>query len=498
MTAIDRFLNKITMYRLLTYVLCGYTGIVLVYSLFGKTPAEPTKLVASLLILLFATYVTDRIFAFVFKVPANAESWLITALILFLIIAPINSPATIIALGLAGGTAIASKYLISFNGRHIFNPAAFAAAFMSLWGVLPTTWWIGSSLFWPYTLIGGLLIVRKIRHGVLVTAFVATAIILELQQIHGALGANLIHFLVASPLIFLATIMLTEPATMPPTRNLQVVFSVLIGVLYVSNLAFGPLIVLPEVAILFGNLYAWIVSPKSSHRLKLRSIQKVGGNVYNYVFTPDRPIRFLPGQYMQWTLPGVPFDSRGNRRSFTIASSPTESTVQLGIKFYEPASQFKATMAQMRPGATIYASQLAGSFTLAGRSGAKFAFIAGGVGITPFRSMVKYLTDTNTKSNIIVLYAVSNPAELAYMTDFQAAARVGVKIVPIVTKPGNYPPGIVAARLDAGTIARLIPDHADRHFYVSGPDAMVDATIHYLSTLGVSRPRIHTDHFSGY
>ncbi len=498
MSYIDSLLNRVTMYRLLVYVLSAYTLLTLIYSLFGKTPATPQKLLLSLIILLISTYVTDRIFAWAFRIPANMESWLITALILFLIIAPVTTPASVIALGLAGGVAMVSKYLINVNGKHLFNPAAFGAAFMSLWGLLPATWWIGSSLFWPFTLIGGLLVVRKVRNGGIVTAFAATAIILQLLQLHGQLGTNLIHALVASPLIFLASIMLTEPATMPPRLNLQIVFAVLVAALYVSNLQFGPLIVLPEVALLFGNVYAYIVSPKYRYRLKLTSIRKVSSHVFNYVFEPDRPVRFLPGQYMEWTLPNVPYDSRGNRRTFTIASSPTESTVSVGVKFYERASQFKATMARLRPGSTIFASQLAGNFTMAGRTGQKLAFIAGGIGVTPFRSMIKYLIDTQTKADIVLLYACSDPAEFNYLTDLQSAASIGIKIIPVATKPGAYAPSVVAAKLDPVTIQRLIPDYVDRRFYISGPDAMVDATKGYLSRLKVPPTHIQTDHFSGY
>jgi ferredoxin-NADP reductase len=93
---------------------------------------------------------------------------------------------------------------------------------------------------------------------------------------------------------------------------------------------------------------------------------------------PDRQFKFLPGQYMEWTLAGVPFDSRGNRRTLTIASSPTEREVHLGLKYYNPPSMYKYTFSKLKPGDWLYASQIAGNFTLNGNERKKLAFIAGG------------------------------------------------------------------------------------------------------------------------
>jgi len=197
-------------------------------------------------------------------------------------------------------------------------------------------------------------------------------------------------------------------------------------------------------------------------------------------------------------LPRIPYDSRGNRRTFTIASSPTEQDVHLGIKYYEPASMYKASLMEMKPGDMVYASQIAGNFTLKGNEGKKLAFIAGGIGITPFRSMVKYLTDTQKMSDIVLLYVVSDPHEFAYAQQLRDAAAVGVKTIPIVTDLAYQAPGVVTAKLDANTLSQLVPDFTERTFYVSGPNVMVDGTKHYLYQLGVLPTRIRTDHFSGY
>lgn len=501
MNLIDNVLNKITMYRLLVYVLGTLAALSIVFAFLGQLSSSPTALVVSLGLLVLAAYVTDRGFGRLFEIPTNTESSLITALILFLIVRPADTVLAGVVLVMAGAVSSASKFLVGWRGKHIFNPAAFAAAVLSLTGLQATTWWVGSSLFWPVTLVLGLAVVRKIRRFPLVITFVLVSAGLQLGLFVAAgqpLLTNMQHVLIASPLIFLGTIMLTEPATMPPRRNLQIAFAALVAVLYVMAWKIGPLTIYPEVALLLGNVFAYVVSPKFRVRLQLTEVQKISDRVYNYVFQPDRPFKFLPGQYMEWTLAGVPYDSRGNRRTFTIASSPTEPTVQVGLKYYEPASMYKAMFAQLAPGDVVYASQLAGNFTLKGNENKKLALIAGGIGITPFRSMIKYLTDLKQAVDIVLVYVVGDPGEFAYVQQINEARSVGVRTVPVVTTAGYSAPGAISAPLDAEVLARAIPDYGERTFYISGPNTMVHAAQGYLQDLGVAPTNVKTDYFSGY
>lgn len=501
MKKIDELLNTITMYRLVVYVLAALTGISIIFAQLGRYSGRPTHMIISLLILLASTYVTDRSFGRLFKVPNNMETWLITALILFLIVPAASSVAAGLALALAGAISSASKFLLARNGKHFFNPAALAAAFLSIWGFWPTTWWIGSSVFWPFTLVLGLIVIRKIRRFPLFITFVVVSVLVQAALfIHGhqPFLTDMKQAILASPLLFLSTIMLSEPATMPPRRNLQILFAALVATLYVTGWKLGPLIIYPEVALLIGNLFAYAVSPKFRVRLVLQEAQRISDRVYNYIFIPDTPFSFLPGQYMEWTLPNVPYDSRGNRRAFTIASSPTEPEVHIGLKYYEPASAYKATFMQMQPGDVMYASQLAGDFTLNGNEKKKLAFIAGGIGITPFRSMIKYLTDNEIRADIILLYLVSDSAEFAYATELNQAASLGISVMPVITNKNKVMPGVVNASLSSDLLQQAIPDYSERMFYISGPNKLVEAAQNYLHDLHVSAKNIKTDHFSGY
>lgn len=490
MKLLDDILNRVTMYWLLVYGLGSITLIAIFFATFGLVHFDPAFMLLSLVVLLISVFLSEYLLSLLRDRPMNHESWLITALILFLVLPPARELSSFIPLILAGFLASVSKFLLVWRGKHIFNPAAFAAAVLSLTTLWPASWWVGSNSLWWLVLIFGLLVIRKIRRGKLVLWFAAVAVALQILQfvIDGQLSAtNVQHMLIASPLIFLATIMLTEPATMPPRKGQQYIFVTIAALLYATGLSFGSFYVYPEVALLLANLYAFVVTPKLYIALKLEAVEDISNNVKNFVFRPQRKFTFIPGQYMEWTLPHVALDSRGNRRMFTIASSPTEDRVMIGVKFYEPSSSYKKYLRAMKPGSIIHASQLAGSFTMPNDTSKKLLFIAGGIGITPFRSMVRSMLDTNELRDIVLIYAVSNEAEIAYSDIFTEAQQQGITVRPVVGK-------ILTSEL----LHELVPDTTERMAFISGPNLMVDEVKQSLTRLGVKRRNIRTDHFSGY
>jgi glycine betaine catabolism B len=506
---IDDFLNGLTMYRLLTYGLCILAAITLALSALGIMSLPIAGMVFSLVILLATCYGVNKALAYVWQITSNSESWLISALILFFILPQATTLLRVAGILLAGILAMASKYLIAYHGKHIFNPAVFAASILGLFGLLNTTWWVGSNVLWPFTLIFGLLVVRKIRRFPLVICFavisMAISAIMAMAQ-HVDIGDAVKQAAFASPIIFLGTVMLTEPATMPPRRRQQAIFGAIVGLLYALHWTIGTVFIYPELALLAGNIYAFAVSPKYRLKLRLKEVQKVSDRVYNYVFIPSRKLSFEPGQYLEWTLGANgsgskhgKTDMRGNRRTFTIASSPTEDTIQLGVKFYEPSSSYKKALKHMEPGDNLYAGQLAGNFVLPQDIAEKLVFIAGGIGITPFRSMLKHLIDTKEKRDITLLYAVPHSEEIAYKDVFKKAAAMGVRVIPIVTGPGKDATWKGrTGRLDKGVITEEVPDFAERTFYLSGPQMMVEDCQSMLQHMGVHRTRIETDYFPGY
>jgi ferredoxin-NADP reductase/Na+-translocating ferredoxin:NAD+ oxidoreductase RnfD subunit len=504
MDIIDSFLNRTTMYRLLLYYLVALVGIAALLGFLGKLPFSGTAVIVSALFITAVSYITNEIFAWAFTVVPNIESVFLTALILALIITPLKSPTDLPFLFWAAVWGQASKYIFAFKKRHLFNPAALAVLLTSLFIGQSADWWVGTSSMIIPTAIGGFLIVRKIRRWDEVVSFLvlAVATIIGIGIIQGSAPMSLLQrSIIDTPLLFLACVMLTEPLTAPPTRNLRILYGSLVGCLFAPQLHFGWFYTTPETALLIGNAFSYLVSSKERFILPLQEIRQQAPDIYDFLFGKVAAFDFRPGQYMEWTLATGESDSRGNRRYFTLASSPTEETIRLGVKFHEPASSFKKALLALHPGNRISTSQLGGDFTLPRDPKSKLVFIAGGIGITPYRSMLKYLIDTGQSRTITLFYSNSTPTDIMYRDVFdEAEQKFGLKTIYTLTDKTKVPPDWTGkvGHIDDTIIREEVPDFKERIFYLSGPQKMVEAFKKTLHDVGLPNSRIKTDYFPGF
>ncbi|HEY6737205.1 MAG TPA: FAD-dependent oxidoreductase [Candidatus Saccharimonadia bacterium] len=486
---LDNLLNAITMYRLVLYCLGGLAAVALLLAGFGALSQPLLPLAGMLAVLLAVCYVTNRLLAIIFDAATNTESALITALILFFVLLPPSRGLGDYALVAGAGLiAMASKYMVVWRRRHIVNPAALAAFVLSVTGLYSAGWWVATPVLLPATLIVGLLVVRKIRRFQLVAVYTAAAVFtLVLVSLPHGLGLPdiVLSAFTSWPIIFFGTIMLTEPATLPAQRSFQLVYAGFTGVLCSSLLHWGPLATTPQAVLVLANALVFLIAPKFTQRLRLVRQVSLGARVTEFQFAPERPITFAPGQYLEVTLPHAHPDARGNRRTFSIASAPGDAVLRLGVKFYEPSSSFKTALRALQPGGHIFASNLGGSFTLPANPARPLLFVAGGIGITPFRSMAADLVARGEHRDIVLLYLAA-PAEQSYGDVFAAAQPLGLRLVA-ATDP--YTPE---------ALTQTVPDLASREVYLSGPQAMVDYYKDLLRGRHVPRRRIHTDYFSGY
>lgn len=504
MKYIDRFLNSITMYRLLVYVLGCLAAVAVVFGFTGILSYSGFNLLGSLVVLLVVCNVTNVIFSKIFKVPANVESASITALILFFLLFPELNAEGLITLTIAAVISMFSKYVLKIRKKHIFNPAAITAVILDLAGSGSVVWWIGSFVMVPFVVVLGLLVVRKIRRFRLFFAFlfasVLAMIIFSLPR-----GENIPEVMMQAvtswPLIFFGTIMLTEPLTTPPTKKLQIIYGLLVGALFGSQFQIGPIYSTPEMALVIGNIFSYFVSSKQKLVLSLIAKKELAPSIYEFTFQSNEKLLFHAGQYLEWTLGHSKSDSRGVRRYFTIASAPTEDEIKLTIKAMSNGSSFKKHLIDMEKGDHMYASCLGGEFILPQNMNEKLVFIAGGIGLTPFRSMIKYLLDKNQKVDIVFFYACSSPAEFVYQDLFaEAEKKLGIKVFYVVTNVNNAPANWKGKTgyINDELIKSEVPDYAERMFYISGPDAMVQSYKKLLRVLKVKQWRIVTDYFPGF
>lgn len=504
MDKIDYFLDRITMYKLILYVLSSFLGISVILGFAKILPHSPVAIIFSVTVLTAASYITNKIFSFIFKAVTSSDSVYITALILTFLITPSFSFHGFVILSITATIATLSKYIFAIGKKHIFNPAAIAVIMTSFLMNQSASWWIGMTVMTPFLIIGGLLLIRKINRELMVFSFfVFTFITLVFFSFLNNDNPFIIfqNIFLNSALLFLAFIMLTEPLTTPPTKKLQIIYGTIVGLLLAPYLYIGNIYSSPEIALVMGNLFSYFVSPKYKLFLRLKEKIQITPEIVDFIFMPDKKFAFLPGQYMEWTLPHENIDGRGNRRFFTIASSPTENVVHLGVRFNPNGSSFKNKLSSFKRNDAIVASQISGEFTLPDGPETKFVFIAGGIGIAPFRSIIKFLIDSNLRRSIVLFYVNKTASEIMYKDIFaQAKDSLGIKTVYALTDTQNVSSSWrgKVGRIDKKMIESEAPDYKERYFYLSGPQEMVKSFEKLLSQMGISKKMIKTDYFPGY
>lgn len=489
------------MYRLLLYYLIFLLLCALGLSAVGIIHYQPFDILLGSLYLTAVCWAANKVFAYVFNAPTNVESPLITALILALIISPTHTTNGLVFLTAAAGLATASKYILAINKRHLFNPAAIAVVLTSFAAGDAASWWVGTASMLPFVLAGGVLLVRRIRRSKMVLWFIATVVIVT-AMLASVSGADVMvttqNELLHSALFFMAFVMLTEPLTSPSTKQKQIWYAILVGALVPPEVHIATIYSTPELALVVGNVFSYALGPRVKTYMRLKQRTKLSRDSIDFAFTPEHPFAYKAGQYMEFTFQHPKTDSRGARRYFTLASSPTEPEVHLGLKFYQLGSSYKRELLKIDEKMPLVAGQIGGDFTLPDDPNQKIVFIAGGIGITPYRSMIKYLLDTKEKRQITLLYAARTPEDIVYRDVFEQAEReLGIHAYYVVDNGGGNAP-FYTGHIDKAFIQKVVPDLESSLFYVSGPHGMVVGIEETLRRLKVPSGHIKKDFFSGY
>ena len=246
---IDKYLNKITMYRLVVYGLMVLLAGAIVLGVRHTLPLSAAAIVASLAVLLVTCFVANYCFAVLWEATSNTESWLITALILCLILPPATSIRGLALIALGGLIAMASKYIVVYRHKHLFKPAAFEPLVLGLTTLLPAIWWVGSRSMLPLTAVFGLLLLRKLRRFQLFFNFLIAS--LGVAIIVGTMHDQTLSYILTTafrsgPLVFLGTVMLTEPETTPPGLKQQYAYGLFVGAIFTSQLRLGTITATPR------------------------------------------------------------------------------------------------------------------------------------------------------------------------------------------------------------------------------------------------------------
>lgn len=186
------------------------------------------------------------------------------------------------------------------------------------------------------------------------------------------------------------------------------------------------------------------------------------------------------------------------KRYLSISSSPTEID---HIEFTKKLTQsdFSRALDSLKPGDTVRIQYPFGTFTLDSAS-KKIAFLSGGIGITPIRSMCRYAVDKKLDSDMVLVYANRSIRDIVFKEDFDLMQKQhpGLRVAHVLCEPA---PGFkcTVGLISSQIIRNEVPDCALRKFYICGPPAMVESMKKLLADeLEVPEPSIVTERFQGY
>lgn len=499
---LDTALGRVTMYRLVLWVLAVLAGYSLLLEVLGWLTFGLPEMIAHLALCLSLTYASNRAIAALFHVRPHSESSLITGLLLYFLFWPTQFSAGLQYLDLAGVglacvLASASKYALAWRGRHIFNPAAAGAFITGLTGLNIATWWAATPAMLWLVLPGALLVIFRLRKLLMASVFTVVAVsIVSVELLRAGMGAGeaLWQSIAQRPVLFFVGFMLTEPLTLPPRRWQQLALAAVVGLLFAIPYNLGFVANSPELALLVGNALAFAAGQRGRVLLRFRGSRPLTPTTTEFSFRPERPLRFTPGQYIELNLPQAKADHTGRRRVFSLTSPPDAPELTIGVGTAEPRSPAKRSLLALQSGDELTATTVGGDFVLPRSSGAPVLLIAAGIGITPFLAQLS--GSSAGDRDVVLLYLARTTAELAYAEELE---RTGARVIARLAD-GSAPPAFMqdagAARIDGATLKDLVPDIAGRSVYVSGSPASVRSLRAAARRAGARR--IHVDSFAGY
>jgi len=210
-------------------------------------------------------------------------------------------------------------------------------------------------------------------------------------------------------------------------------------------------------------------------------------------------VEFTPGQYFFVTLPDVGHqDEKGLRRHITVVTSPNEKGV-VGLATRMRDSAFKRTLRELPVGAEVDVEQPKGSFQLPEEPARPLVFVAGGIGITVFRSMLRYISEDRLPYRVTLVYSNRDRESTAFFDELRELERELPDLRLILTMTQDPDWTGETRKIDAAFFRDYLGDDLNGFtFLVAGPPAMTEAVQTALDAAGVTEENVIAERFSGY
>lgn len=210
------------------------------------------------------------------------------------------------------------------------------------------------------------------------------------------------------------------------------------------------------------------------------------------------PFNYLPGQFVTVTVSptGLPV-----KRSYTIASSPTRRDYcEITVKHEEHGTVSHYLNTQVHEGELLQLTGPSGKFTFTGEETDSIVLIAGGVGITPLMSIMRYLTDRSWKGDIFLFFACWSEKNIIFREEIEYLQKrhPNLRVCIILEEAtDSSTKGYLIGRITKEILNGRVPEIASRRLHICGPPPMIDAVKQILDELGVPKENVHTEIFVG-
>jgi ferredoxin-NADP reductase len=210
-------------------------------------------------------------------------------------------------------------------------------------------------------------------------------------------------------------------------------------------------------------------------------------------------VDFKPGQYFWVELLDPPYeDEKGSRRHISVVTSPNERGV-LGLCTRLRDSAFKRSLAEMPVGADVDVEDPKGAFALPEETDRPYVFVAGGIGITVFRSMLLFIHENELAYRVTLVYSNRDRESTAFFDELVELEQAIPNLRVVFTMTDDPAWQGESRRCDAEMLRDVLDEDLDAYkFLAAGPPAMVQAVVDSLQGAGVPEEQILADKYSGY
>ena len=226
--------------------------------------------------------------------------------------------------------------------------------------------------------------------------------------------------------------------------------------------------------------------------------QEVAKGTLLVLFAVEDYPDYRPGAYFWVELPDRGHeDEKGLRRHISLVTSPTDKGV-VGLATRLRDSAFKQTLSELELGDEVEVEEPKGSFLLPEDTGGEYVFVAGGIGITVFRSMLRYIADESLPYRVTLVYSNRDRESTAFLDELDGLERriEGLRVILVMTDEETWEGE--RRRLDAAVIGELVGGLEDKTFMIAGPPGMVEGVSDSLLAAGLPEDSVVAGKFSGY